>query len=277
MRTTEIFNRLMTAIILASIVVGVIFSFSSAIFDTLILIVAMLCTWEWIRLASSHRKRFIESLLVGAMLALIIGLIFTPVVLPYLLAAAMIWWASLGIMLIRHRSVFSSASWRPHVSHAWILILPAAAGLGGLYRLGEEGPWYVLTLLLIVWATDTFAYVVGRSVGSHPLAASISPAKTVEGAVGGIIGAVLVGFVCLASFPIPNENTTIFWFCLFLLTSGFGIVGDLAESAYKRFSGVKDTGRLLPGHGGMLDRMDSVLSACPVFVAGIFYTLGQGS
>jgi phosphatidate cytidylyltransferase len=129
-----------------------------------------------------------------------------------------------------------------------------------LHGLGRDGPWLLLFALVIIWAGDTVAYFVGRAIGKHPLAPSLSPKKTWEGTVASFLGSLLVSvvFTRWLSAPLPH----------LLAMAGVGNVagqvGDLLESAYKRSAGVKDSGGLLPGHGGMLDRIDAVILAIPV-------------
>jgi phosphatidate cytidylyltransferase len=131
-----------------------------------------------------------------------------------------------------------------------------AAPLGVL---GSERAW-ILTLVLVVWGFDTFAYVVGRRFGRHGFMRHISPSKTMEGVVGGTVAAAIVGALLVGAFGRP-------W----LAGLGFGLLvgaaaqaGDLAESMLKRAAGAKESGTLIPGHGGMLDRVDSFLFAAPV-------------
>jgi len=126
----------------------------------------------------------------------------------------------------------------------------------------ETGSDLVFLLFFVVWSSDTAAYFVGRALGRRPLAPRISPRKTVEGALGGLAGALLASFVARAWFIarlLPRD-------CLILgLSLGLvGIAGDLVESMFKRGAGVKDSARLVPGHGGILDRVDSLLYAGPV-------------
>jgi phosphatidate cytidylyltransferase len=120
----------------------------------------------------------------------------------------------------------------------------------------------ILLLLIIIWAGDSAAYYGGRALGRHPLAPSISPKKTVEGAVAGLAASVIagsaVGVAMLGEAPIRLLSAS-------LVTAVVGQIGDLAESALKRSAGVKDSSSILPGHGGMLDRVDSLLFAAPVF------------
>ena len=120
----------------------------------------------------------------------------------------------------------------------------------------------ILMLFGIVWAGDTAAYYGGRAFGRHPLAAKISPKKTIEGAIAGLIGSAIIGTV-VGLWRLGEPWTSLVW--ISVLTAIAGQVGDLAESALKRSAGVKDSSSILPGHGGILDRLDSLLFAVPIF------------
>jgi phosphatidate cytidylyltransferase len=130
-----------------------------------------------------------------------------------------------------------------------------------LHGIVPNGKWLLLFALAITWAADTTAYFVGRAMGKHALAPHISPKKTWEGAIGGIVGSLIIGYVAKYFLPtIPVGH---------LLGMAFvgnvaGQMGDLLESAYKRSAGVKDSGSLLPGHGGVLDRIDALILCVPV-------------
>ena len=140
-------------------------------------------------------------------------------------------------------------------------------GLGGciaalrVMRPVERGPWRIVLLLAIVMAADTAAYFVGRALGRHKLAPTISPGKTIEGAVGGLAGGVIGAWaVSAAGLDLPGTHVV----ALGVLVTLAAIAGDLVESLLKRWAGVKDSGRLFPGHGGMLDRLDSLLFGAAV-------------
>jgi phosphatidate cytidylyltransferase len=132
----------------------------------------------------------------------------------------------------------------------------------------SEGPLRVLLLLAIIMGSDTLAYFTGRAVGRHRLAPRISPGKTVEGALGGLAGGV-AGALAVRAFGLglPLSDAVL----LGVAVAAAGIIGDLVESLFKRWAGVKDSGVLFPGHGGMLDRLDSLLFGAPVLY---YYFLG---
>ena len=130
-------------------------------------------------------------------------------------------------------------------------------------RLLPQGEWLLFFLLLVTWAGDTGAYYVGTLCGQHAIAPRISPKKTIEGLVGGLLGALMIAY--LARWWFLSDFSGVDCIVLAILLTLAGLWGDLAESAVKRSVGVKDSGGLLPGHGGMLDRLDSLLFAGPAF------------
>jgi phosphatidate cytidylyltransferase len=138
-----------------------------------------------------------------------------------------------------------------------------------LLRPGEAGAWRVTLLLAIIMGSDTLAFFVGRALGRRKLAPQISPGKTVEGAAGGLLGgvagALLVRWFGLPELPLGHA------LLLGVLVAALGVAGDLVESLLKRWAGVKDSGGLLPGHGGMLDRLDSLLFGAPVLYYYFLY------
>ena len=126
--------------------------------------------------------------------------------------------------------------------------------------------WTLLSFIFIIWANDIGAYLTGIAIGKHKMFPRISPKKTWEGFVGGIIAAVGIGALC-GCFISPGIP---FWMGLGLIASVFGVLGDLVESLFKRTLGIKDSGSILPGHGGMLDRFDSSLMAMPAAVVYLY-------
>lgn len=126
--------------------------------------------------------------------------------------------------------------------------------------LGNYQPIYILGLLILIWVNDTFAYLSGKNFGKHKLYEKISPKKTIEGFIGGLIACVIAGGLI---HHFSNTLSTIHWIILAVITSVFGTIGDLIQSKFKRQAGVKDSGTIMPGHGGVFDRLDSILYAGP--------------
>jgi phosphatidate cytidylyltransferase len=129
-----------------------------------------------------------------------------------------------------------------------------------------RGPLLVLWLLLLVIAADVGAYFAGRGLGRRKLAPRVSPGKTLEGALGGLLLVALVAWYGAAHFGLSSAKAVIFGCAVGI----FSIIGDLTESMFKRSAGLKDSGTLLPGHGGLLDRIDSVTAAAPLYALGLF-------
>lgn len=146
----------------------------------------------------------------------------------------------------------------------FIIISTLYVGVGFYYLIETRmaGLSYIFFALFVIWATDSGAYFIGRAFGRKKLWPEISPNKTVEGFVGGIISAVLVGLVFQWISPIHNSTSAVL--LVAMITSIFGQMGDLVESALKRHYIVKDSGQILPGHGGILDRFDSLLFVLPI-------------
>jgi len=178
-------------------------------------------------------------------------------VTPFLLTAAVV--PPLLWLLSRRQKGEAFTSW------AWTIagilyvgwLLSHLVALRGL----DAGRNWVFFALFTTWASDTTAFFIGRKLGRHKLAPNISPGKTWEGATGGILGAIIVSILFFTATPFHLPLT--YWQAipLSILVSIFGQVGDLVESLLKRNMGVKDSGKLLPGHGGVLDRMDSIIFA----------------
>lgn len=145
--------------------------------------------------------------------------------------------------------------------------VPAWAALVWLHQLPDHGPRWALFAVMLVWAADTGAYFVGSRLGKNKLAPNISPNKSWEGFWGGLAGASLVAVIGVSPLGLGWADLPAL-VLLTLVAAMMSVAGDLFESLLKRHSGHKDSGRIIPGHGGMLDRLDSILAALPVFVVG---------
>ena len=128
-------------------------------------------------------------------------------------------------------------------------------------------PKIIIGLFILIWTNDTFAYIVGKSMGKHKLFERISPKKTIEGFLGGILFAVFAGYLIsklyIKASPKFSEKSILIWCIIALIVGIIGTIGDLIESKFKRIAGVKDSGKIMPGHGGILDRLDSVIFVAP--------------
>ena len=125
---------------------------------------------------------------------------------------------------------------------------------------GNYQPLYILGVLILIWVNDSFAYLTGKNFGKRKLYEKISPKKTIEGFAGGCIAAIIAGVLI---YYFTETLSMVHWVIIALITSVFGTIGDLIQSKFKRQAGVKDSGTIMPGHGGIFDRLDSILYASP--------------
>lgn len=143
------------------------------------------------------------------------------------------------------------------------------------FGINDYNPKIIIGLFILIWTNDTFAYIVGKSIGKNKLFEKISPKKTIEGFLGGIFFAVLAGFLIskfyIKAKPEFSEKSILIWTSIAVITGIMGTIGDLIESKFKRVAGVKDSGTIMPGHGGILDRLDSVIFAAPIIF--LFYQI----
>ncbi len=265
-------TRLLTAAVLIPLVIWGVLALPTLYFSVLVALIVAQAAWEWSALAGIARV-FWRALYVTLLLLALWGIstvapavVLTLAVAGWLLAAVTELRHPVGITLLSRRNVAA-------VAGLWVLA-PAWFAVAHLHALPEQGPYWVLFLMALIWSADGAAYFAGRRWGKARLAPSISPGKTWAG-VGGALAATLL-MAPVAGIVTGLAQPRLTWFIvLCLATVVFSIVGDLFESIYKRIRGVKDSGRLLPGHGGMLDRIDSLTAAAPVFVLGLWMLGGM--
>ena len=259
-------KRWLTGIILSAILLGVIFYGSRELFLILVLAAGGLGTWECLHLFFPG-NRGIEVL--GLLLGLLLILLLTrEISIPAALLLSALSMLALSVLTFLYKGERKTLD-RPSWFLLGVLYVAPLISTAYLIYKGAKGPLYICMTAAIVFAGDTLAYYCGRTWGKRPLAPLISPKKTWEGALGGLLGSLLA---VLPFKPyVPEFSLSI----LLLLAAGCGIcaqVGDLAESCIKRSVGVKDSGKILPGHGGLLDRLDGFLFALPVFYGYLYLT-----
>ncbi len=231
-------------------------------------VVTVAGAWEWAGFgglrAPAARAAYALAMAFAMVLAWRIGA--EPRAALALYSAAALWW--LGAFAWVLRAPGSVPRW-PALAAGVPVLVPAFVAVGRLL-LAEHGfargPVLVLWMLLLVFAADIGAFFAGRRFGRHKLAPRVSPGKTWEGAVGGLAAVALVAAAGAWHFGLALAPAVGFG----CLLGAFSVVGDLTESLFKRSAGLKDSGNLLPGHGGILDRIDSITAAAPLFALGLF-------
>lgn len=258
-------QRLVTAAVLVPLAVASVLLLTRNQLAVLFAAITLVAAWEWTQLANlvSPALRLGYVALIAALLGLALYLPLAGV-----LWLAAVWWTA-AVVWIGSYGMGRGASppWM-RVAAGMMVLVPAWRALLAVRDVEPHGRHYLLFLLALVWAADTAAYFIGRRWGRSSLAPRVSPGKTWEGAWAALASGIVmsVGMAALIGMDPPS------WFG-FALLGGFtvlvSIVGDLLESVCKRASGVKDSSSLLPGHGGVLDRLDSLTAAAPVFMLGL--------
>jgi len=252
-------QRLISALLLVPAFLLLVYYGTPLHFSLLVSLAIALGSWEFARLCPVAGDPLLAGLTVAGALAWQAALLWGVSVAPVAVAVA-------GVGLVR--AMARPPAFREHlVQAAWgllgVVYVGGMLGTASLVRALPEGRQLVYYLACTTWAADTAAYYVGSRFGRQPLAPAVSPRKTVEGAA-----AALVAIVIVAGGGAPWVWPRLGWAAAAaagLLLGVVGIVGDLSESALKRAAAVKDSGGIIPGHGGILDRLDSLMFACPVF------------
>ncbi|KGM06547.1 Phosphatidate cytidylyltransferase [Methylophaga thiooxydans] len=266
-------QRLITAAILIPLVVWALLALSTESLSYGLGLVALLAAWEWLQLMGFKQKYQLALAVMAMLLTGYLALFYLPI--KVLLTVTLLIWlsASIIILLFAHKplpqnllNLFKTPLFV--VIIATVVLTGFVASASYLHSFPEQGPALLLFVLVSVWLADTGGYFAGKRFGKHKLAKEISPNKTWEGVAGALVlsGVFATGFYLLV---LESSLSLISWLFLTALTVLISIVGDLFESVFKRCFNVKDSGQLLPGHGGILDRIDSLLAAVPVFTVAV--------
>lgn len=256
-------QRIITALILLPIALCGFFLLDGANFALFIGLVVTLGAWEWARLAGliAQGLRVAYAVVVAGLLML---LHLMPELAPWVLGVSVLWWAlATWLVLTYPRTSELWASVACRLLIGLLVLLPAWQGLV-LIKHWPLGNWLIMAVMVLVWGADIGAYFSGRAFGKRKLAPQVSPGKSWEGVYGGLA----LSLVITSVVGVTRE-----WSAGELILGLFGaavvvlvsVVGDLTESMFKRRSGIKDSSNLLPGHGGVLDRIDSLTAAIPLF------------
>jgi len=260
--------RLITAAVLAPLALFVLFGLSDRYFYYFVDLTLLLAAWEWANL--SGFKTPLPRLGYTAVTAVLLGLMHSfwdGSSAFWVLGVVAAFWALVLYWVARYPQLGGWTTAPVRALIGFVVILPVWPALQ-LLKISGQSDALILMLLLLVWGADVGAYFAGKSLGKNKLAPAVSPGKTREGLYGGLATCLLVG----AGFSIWFELDAVaqvYLIALALVTGLISVLGDLFESMLKRHRGIKDSSQLLPGHGGVLDRIDSLTAAAPLFVVGI--------
>lgn len=255
-------QRLLTTLFLVPLVLLAIYYANVWVLSSIVVILLLLGGWEWAQLVPINQ-------LLSKLMFLLLLLCLTWLSVRwfhYWLFGGLVLW---GLIILAILSFPASQAFWGHrflVAAACLILLPLfASSLAALYQ-HTQGKDLIVYLLCLVWATDIGAYLVGKRWGVHKLIPLVSPGKTLEGSLGGFLLAMLVAIIAHCYFKPPSAGI---WYAIAVGTILISMVGDLFFSMLKRRRKLKDTGHIFPGHGGVLDRLDSLIAALPLFYCGL--------
>jgi phosphatidate cytidylyltransferase len=257
-------RRLLTAVILVPLVIIAVLKLDSPVFILAMMPILAISSWEYSSLIKM-RHWLAKALYVSALMTAAYFLNQTPFLLIPLLIVTLLWWLinSFWIISFPRHIHYWNGYLVTRLVNGFFFFVPLLISLSALHQIDSA---LVLLLLLLIWTADSGAYFVGRAIGKNKLLPSASPGKTVEGAAGGALLSLGVMFIYVRfGFESAAVEQYFFYGILSLVTTFASILGDLFESLQKRIAGVKDSGALLPGHGGLFDRIDSLTASAPIF------------
>ncbi len=258
-------QRIITALLLG-LPVLVILLCAPTEWILLVLAVALLLgAWEWSGfLRTSHLGVRLIYVLIIAILMYAWHTNSIAVHLETLLLIAIVWWIFALSWIVFFPE--TRLSWLTYIA-GLLVLFPMWIALSTLELHHAHGPQFILCLLLLVISTDIGGYFVGKALGHNKLAPRVSPGKTWEGVAGGVLSSMIIAVIAAYWLDLKPVSFVL----LSLVTVIFSVIGDLTESLFKRHAGLKDSSGILPGHGGVLDRIDSITAAAPVFVYGLLH------
>ena len=240
--------------------------YSSYTFQILFGILMLISIYEYCKLIKTS---LLGPMFVGTVLYSLFAVLSKDIVTSILILIPTLYFAINNMILLFKNNMEELEGDQKLRSVLNYIILPFIIIAQIPFEEGFYNPKIIISIFILIWVNDTFAYIVGKSIGKNKLFEAISPKKTIEGFIGGLGFAMLAGLL-LAQYY--NHQPFLIWVIIAVIVSVFGTIGDLIESRFKRIAKVKDSGTIMPGHGGILDRLDSIIFAAP-FVFLFFQVL----
>ena len=263
--------RVITALVLLAVLLPILFLLPAIYIGAFFLAALLAAAWEWSTLLTPQARRvaWLYTLFCLAIILILLGMQNASWQFALLLLSVIFWFFVAPFILAKGINL-SLQKLRPFYVVLGLILLPAT--WFSLVFLRELGLVFLLTSITLVWVADIGAYFVGKAFGKRKLAVQISPGKSVEGAIGGLVLSYAYALLCVIYLPFESSLFGAWairfgWAPMFLMVTvlvAFSIFGDLFESQLKRLAGVKDSSHLLPGHGGVLDRMDALIPTMPI-------------
>lgn len=260
-------QRILTAIVLIPALLAVLYVLPSAGVAVVLGGIVTAGAWEWAGLSgfqASSRALYTAALAAFGG-ALVIAVLLRPTFAPTVFLAGTLWWLVMLRELPRAGATGLYGTRAGRALAGFLVLVPAWVAVAFLHAADERRPLTLLFLIALIAIADTTAYAAGHAFGRTKLAPAISPGKTIEGLAGAVAAVVLAAI--LYGTIVQNQKGAALggWIVAAVVVTLFSVLGDLTESKLKRIAGVKDSGRLLPGHGGALDRIDALTAAAPVY------------
>lgn len=269
-------QRILTALLLVPLPVAGVLLLPTPYLALCLGLILLFGAWEWAALAGIDGR--VQRLAYVSSVAICMIALWQPPLRPWfpsLIAGAVVFWCLVALYLFHLRVIERKVGLDPLVAAVGLpVLLGPWVAITHLHAHPTDGPYLVLFLLVLIWAADILAFFTGRQWGREKLAPLLSPGKTRIGVYGALVGAAVLGLMLSWGKGLPSRYALLL-VTLCVVVAFVSVIGDLFESLIKRRRGVKDSGQLLPGHGGVMDRIDSITAAAPLFTLGLIWLEAQ--
>ena len=272
--------RLISSLIMAPVAIWLIVALPTPYFAIVLGVFFVAGAWEWAALVSTPWP-FIKQTYTVCIALLMVAAWFSLKASPHFIEIvemiAAVWWVLVLLFVLTYPG--SATLWNRAIVKAlagFMILIPAWLAMVSLHGSSADGPYFALYLFMMIWLADIAAYFSGRVFGKHKLAPKVSPGKSWEGVIGALVAVLIYATIAcyFMGILIMGIKIALFYIAISLFAVLVSVLGDLAESMFKRQAHLKDSGTLFPGHGGVLDRFDSLTAAAPCFLLCFWWFSG---